>query len=98
MLLRCSRTAEHLEKLAGLAAVGRGLAGKLETVGKATRAVGGFGKKNWKPLVGAGFVASAAVPMAASGYSRAQQGMTDQNYQARMAGYQRSGLPKVPKV
>lgn len=97
MLLRASRAAEQLDKMANVGLLGR-MAGGMERMGRATKAVGSFGKRNWKPALGTGMVAAATVPMVASGYNRAQQGLSDQNYQQRMAGVQQAGLPKVPSV
>jgi len=101
MLLRCSRAAEQLDKMAGTGLLSRmatRAAGGLERAGQATKAVGGAAKKHWKPALGVTLVGGATVPMVASGYNQAAQGMSDQNFQQRMAGVQGPGFPKAPKV
>jgi hypothetical protein len=95
MLLRSSRAAEQLDKLAG---IGGKILGGLEKLGPKFRAAKDWGKAHWKPLGATALVGAATVPMAVSGHQRAQQGMSGQNYGARMAGYQHAGLPKAPSV
>lgn len=102
MLLRASRSAGHLTKEAligtGLRAltrftggVGRGLikspAASRGISGKLGRGVGGFARRNWKLLAGAGFVGATAAPAIAQGYQQARVGLDPGYIQAQQQGY-----------
>lgn len=102
MLLRASRSAEHLTKEAlvgmGLRAltrftggVGRGLinspAASRGISGKVGRGVGGFARRNWKTLAGAGFVGATAGPAVYQGLQKARVGLDPRYIQAQQRGY-----------
>jgi len=73
----------------------RSIGSSLVGAGQATKSVGGALKKHWKPALGVAMVGGATVPMVASGFNRSAQGMSDQNFQQRMAGVQKAGFPRV---
>ena len=84
MLLRSSRAAEHLEKVAVIR--------QLERLGKAGKQVGDFFSKDrwkWGKRIGGGtLVGLTTVPMAAEAAKRSSQGLSEQSFQMRQLGLQ----------
>ncbi len=102
MLLRASRSAEHLTKEAiigmGLRAAGRFAAGigrgltksPVKSVGfsgKLGRGIGGTARRHWKPLAGAGLVGVMAGPTIARNFRQGQVGVNPGYIQAQQRGY-----------
>lgn len=92
MLLRRSRITNELEKLA------LKLLPAAAAIGRKGTGLGKFVRKHPGKLIFTGLAAPAVAIEGKDAFRRAREGMSEENFRARMAGLAPAGAPRRPQV